>query len=40
MTLADMASANGMFSTLMGTDVESRRAFIEKHAPEVENLDI
>jgi len=39
-TLEDMAAANGVFSTLMGSDVESRRGYIEKHAAEVTNLDV
>ena len=38
-TLDDPASADITFSTLMGDVVESRRAFIQQHAPEVQNLD-
>lgn len=39
----DMASdyeADIMFSTLMGDDVIKRRQFIQRHAPEVRNLDV
>ena len=38
--LEDVASANELFNTLMGDDVEPRRNFIEKHALEVKNLDV
>ncbi|HBF33555.1 TPA: DNA gyrase subunit B [Candidatus Sumerlaeota bacterium] len=39
-TLEDAVAAETMFTTLMGEDVKERRAFIQKHAPEVRNLDI
>jgi len=32
--------AERMFSVLMGSNVEKRREFIEKHALEVKNLDV
>jgi DNA gyrase subunit B len=32
--------ADNLFSTLMGDDVEKRRQFIQRHAPEVRNLDV
>jgi DNA gyrase subunit B len=38
--LDDLASAEEIFSTLMGENVESRRKFIEENALEVVNLDI
>jgi DNA gyrase subunit B len=36
----DESSASEMFVTLMGDLVEPRKIFIEKHAPEVQNLDV
>ncbi len=39
-TAEDETAADDIFVTLMGENVEPRKAFIEKHAPEVENLDI
>ena len=39
-TMFDVAEADQMFRTLMGDKVEERRAFIEKHALEVRNLDV
>ena len=38
--LEDASEAERLFSVLMGTNVEPRRDFIEKHALEVRNLDI
>jgi DNA gyrase subunit B len=38
--LEDAARADEMFRVLMGDKVEPRRAFIEKHALEVRNLDV
>ena len=39
-TMEDLAEADLMFRTLMGDKVEPRRAFIEKHALDVRNLDV
>ena len=39
-TLDDAAVADGVFSTLMGEDVESRRNFIQQNAKDVRFLDI
>ena len=39
-TLEDPADAELAFTTLMGDKVEPRRAFIERHAKEVKNLDV
>jgi len=36
----DVFGAETMFSTLMGEEVVPRRAFIQRHAPEVQNLDV
>ena len=38
--LEDLVAAEEMFSVLMGDQVEPRKAFIDKHALEVRNLDI
>ncbi|MCK4436521.1 DNA topoisomerase (ATP-hydrolyzing) subunit B [bacterium] len=39
-TLEDAVEAEEIFTTLMGDQVEPRRQFIQRHAPEVRNLDI
>ncbi|MEN8127577.1 MAG: DNA topoisomerase (ATP-hydrolyzing) subunit B [Planctomycetota bacterium] len=38
--LEDAGEADRLFSILMGDDVEKRRAFIQEHALEVQNLDV
>ena len=38
--LEDFVEAESIFTTLMGSDVPSRRKFIEDHALLVRNLDI
>ncbi|MCA8923736.1 MAG: DNA gyrase subunit B [Planctomycetes bacterium] len=37
--LDDLSAANSIFSTLMGSNVEQRREFIEKHSHEVQSVD-
>ncbi len=39
-TMQDAEAADLIFSRLMGDNVETRRHFIQRHAPEVRNLDI
>jgi DNA gyrase subunit B len=39
-TMEDAAIADGIFSTLMGDDVEARRTFIQQNAKDVRFLDI
>ncbi len=38
--LEDQVEAEDRFTTLMGDNVQDRRAFIQKYAPEVRNLDV
>ena len=39
-TVADAEAADEVFATLMGEDVDSRRAFIQQNAHDVRFLDI
>jgi DNA gyrase subunit B len=39
-TLDDAATADELFSVLMGEDVEARRSFIQRNAKDVRFLDI
>ncbi|MFH1594685.1 MAG: DNA topoisomerase (ATP-hydrolyzing) subunit B [Candidatus Omnitrophota bacterium] len=39
-TVEDAVAADAMFTVLMGDQVEPRRVFIEKHAPDVKVLDV
>jgi len=40
LNLKDAEEADRIFETLMGEEVEPRRAFIEEHAKEVTDLDV
>ncbi len=39
-TMESAAEADAIFITLMGDQVEDRRAFIESHAREVQGIDV
>ncbi|HMX63235.1 MAG TPA: hypothetical protein PKD58_09230 [Candidatus Sumerlaeota bacterium] len=39
-SMEDAVEAEQMFTTLMGDEVVPRRAFIQRYAPEVKNLDV
>ena len=39
-TIEDSVKADDIFNILMGDAVEPRRAFIQRHALEVKNLDV
>jgi DNA gyrase subunit B len=39
-TMEDAATADEIFATLMGEDVEARRSFIQQNAKDVRFLDI
>ena len=39
-TLEDAATADHLFTVLMGEDVQARKEFIEQNAKDVQNLDV